>query len=1101
METKKICPNCRKPLPPDVPLGLCPECLIKSGFPTGTEPGTAGEAAGTRFVPPPVAEIAQLFPQLEILRLIGQGGMGAVYKARQPTLDRFVALKVLPPVVASDPGFAERFNREARALARLNHPNIVAVHDFGKAGALPYLLMEFVDGANLREVEQAGELTPEKALAIVPQICEALQFAHNEGIVHRDIKPENLLLDKKGRVKITDFGIAKIVGAPAGKVSLTGVKDVVGTPHYMAPEQIEKPQTVDHRADIYSLGVVFYEMLTGELPLGKFQPPSKKVQIDVRLDEVVLHTLEKEPSRRYQQVSQVKTDVETIAGTAPVDTETLTREILSRDYVLDIGSCLSRGWALLQNNFWPVVGITALIVLLRHAADSSLIGIVVGGPLMGGLWLYYLKKIRGEQAGLETVFSSFSIAFLHLFLAGLITMVLTVLGIICLILPGIYLAIAWLFTLPLVIDKRLDFWPAMGLSRKTISKHWWKFLGFIIILGLINLAGLLACFVGLLITVPLSLAAMMYAYEDIFGPTSRTASLLASDTVQAKATALAGTSAKSPRSNDGTWKVVVIAAAAAMLILAILFGALFVPALSKARQRAAMHQATANFMVRGVVSDAATGKPIAGARVADNIYGARTNRTPREAWTDATGRYELKTWYEEHSIAASAPGYETKLATLFTKPLGKKKEAQMDFQLQPARANAPATNGDSSMALNISSPEPTAIPPAAPRPPTTHPGKVIGNLSTSDPYQQDFNQTLLLSANGRLRLDNVNGRIEIFGWDRNEVSIKALKHGKTQESVEDTKIVVDSSPDEIAIHTEQPSSQNGPFGTWSWLMNGGIKMATVDYVIQVPRSTRLKEITSVNGRIAIEDVNGDIEASTVNGEMQVAGTAGDLELSTVNGRIAAELVSLGRGQSVSFDSVNGKIEVTLPANANAEVSADVVNGSITSEFPALAVQKEFPLGKKLKGTLGNGGASVKANAVNGRISFRMGQDAQKSGVKQSETEDAGQTVAGLQPVVVETQPVSGARDVEPGVTEIRVRFSKEMEDGSWSWSTAWENSAPEIIGQPYYESDGRTCVAKVKLEPGRTYAWWLNSDKFKNFTDLAGRPAVPYLLIFQTKQN
>ena len=146
METIKICPNCRKPLPPDMPLGLCPECLIKSGLPTGTEPGAAGEAAGGRFVPPPAGEIAQLFPQLEILGLLGQGGMGAVYKARQPALDRFVALKILPPAVAGGPGFAERFNREARALARLNHPNIVAVYDFGQAGALHYLLMEFVDG-------------------------------------------------------------------------------------------------------------------------------------------------------------------------------------------------------------------------------------------------------------------------------------------------------------------------------------------------------------------------------------------------------------------------------------------------------------------------------------------------------------------------------------------------------------------------------------------------------------------------------------------------------------------------------------------------------------------------------------------------------------------------------------------------------------------------------------------------------------------------------------------------------------------------------------------------------------------------------------------
>jgi predicted Ser/Thr protein kinase len=314
METERICPNCRKPLPPDVPLGLCPECLIKAGFPTGTEPDAG---AMGRFVPPPVEEIAKLFPQFEIISFIGKGGMGAVYKARQPGLDRLIALKILPPAVGNDPGFAERFNREARALARLSHPNIVAVYDFGKAGELHYLVMEFVDGANLREVERAGKLSPEQALAIVPQICDALQFAHNEGIVHRDIKPENLLMDKKGRVKITDFGIAKIINLTEGKASLTGAKDVMGTPHYMAPEQIEKPQTVDHRADIYSLGVVFYEMLTGELPLGKFAPPSKKAPMDARLDEVVMHTLEKEPERRYQHASQVKTDVETIATGAP----------------------------------------------------------------------------------------------------------------------------------------------------------------------------------------------------------------------------------------------------------------------------------------------------------------------------------------------------------------------------------------------------------------------------------------------------------------------------------------------------------------------------------------------------------------------------------------------------------------------------------------------------------------------------------------------------------------------------------------------------------------------------------------------------------------
>ena len=308
------CPQCGAELKPDVSEGLCPACLLQRGIATegGAPPGTPP------FTPPTIPDLAKLFPQLEILELIGKGGMGAVYKARQPALDRFVALKILAPRSGGDLDFAERFTREARALARLSHPNIVAVYDFGQAGALSYFIMEHVDGPNLRQVEQAGRLSPREALEIIPQICGALQFAHDEGIVHRDIKPENVLLDKKGRVKIADFGLAKILGQEPKDFRLTGARDVVGTPHYMAPEQVEKPSEVDHRADIYSLGVVFYEMLTGELPLGKFQPPSsctRGMQIDVRLDEVVLHALEKEPARRYQQVSQVKTAVETIATT------------------------------------------------------------------------------------------------------------------------------------------------------------------------------------------------------------------------------------------------------------------------------------------------------------------------------------------------------------------------------------------------------------------------------------------------------------------------------------------------------------------------------------------------------------------------------------------------------------------------------------------------------------------------------------------------------------------------------------------------------------------------------------------------------------------
>jgi serine/threonine protein kinase len=278
------------------------------------------------FVPPEPQALAAKFPQLEIMELVGQGGMGVVYKARQRDLDRLVAVKILPPEVGQDSEFAERFVREARALAKLNHHNIVQVYDFGRNAEFFYLIMEFVDGVNIRHTIQTGGLEPDMALAIVPQVCEALQFAHDEGIVHRDIKPENVLINKRGLVKIADFGLAKMLGQAPADFTLTGTHQVMGTLHYMAPEQTQGSHAVDHRADIYSLGVLFYEMLTGELPIGRFQPPSKKAQLDGRLDEVVLRALEGEPAQRYQQASHIKTDVERITGSPPPPTDAAAME-------------------------------------------------------------------------------------------------------------------------------------------------------------------------------------------------------------------------------------------------------------------------------------------------------------------------------------------------------------------------------------------------------------------------------------------------------------------------------------------------------------------------------------------------------------------------------------------------------------------------------------------------------------------------------------------------------------------------------------------------------------------------------------------------------
>lgn len=332
MNTKPICPSCRKPLSADAPQGLCPECLVKAGLGSGAGLATQTDHAPPRFVVPTPEELTGQFPQLEILGLIGHGGMGAVYKARQKQLDRVVALKILPPGIDQEPAFAERFGREAKALARLSHPGIITIHEFGRADGLFFFIMEFVDGANLRQLLQADRISPREALAIVPQICDALQYAHDQGVVHRDIKPENILLDRQGRVKVADFGLARLVrtdlqaqvgqegekGAPdeaiPSPVSLTEAGRILGTPNYIAPEQKKYPGEVDHRADIYALGVVLYQMLTGELPGHPLEPPSKKVQIDARLDEVVLRALESKPELRYQQAGLLKTEIETIAG-------------------------------------------------------------------------------------------------------------------------------------------------------------------------------------------------------------------------------------------------------------------------------------------------------------------------------------------------------------------------------------------------------------------------------------------------------------------------------------------------------------------------------------------------------------------------------------------------------------------------------------------------------------------------------------------------------------------------------------------------------------------------------------------------------------------
>jgi predicted Ser/Thr protein kinase len=319
------CPRCGDQFPEGLEAqdfeGICPNCLAflamdrsSDVVPSDVPPPDPMQLAAKD--PPPLKRGAT-FHGMELLELIGQGGMGVVYKARQIELDRVVALKVLSPRLAADPEFPRRFNREAQALATLDHANIVRIHDVGREGDLYFIVMEYADGANLRDLLVQKKLTPEQALRVVPQLCDALEYAHSRGVIHRDIKPENIILTRSGVAKIADFGLAKIVKTENVESSITQTNVVMGTADYMAPEQRDKTKAADHRADIYSLGVVFYELLTGELPVGRFDPPSRRRQVDARLDDVVLKALEKDPDRRYQRASHLGRDVDRISTTTP----------------------------------------------------------------------------------------------------------------------------------------------------------------------------------------------------------------------------------------------------------------------------------------------------------------------------------------------------------------------------------------------------------------------------------------------------------------------------------------------------------------------------------------------------------------------------------------------------------------------------------------------------------------------------------------------------------------------------------------------------------------------------------------------------------------
>lgn len=308
-ENLNPCPICQSAFDPEkVPGGICPRCLMMGGVDEDMD-----EAAqpASEWVPPPVPELQALLPAYEILEMIGRGGMGAVFKARQPTLDRFVAIKVLP--VLRDElgvGFVDRFKNEARLMARMNHPGIVHVYDFGElAGGLCFFVMEFVEGTDVAQmVKSSGRLPADLAASITADVCAALHYAHEAGVVHRDIKPANILVSQEGNVKVADFGLAKSCDPDA--LGVTGSGLTLGTPDFAAPESLVSGMLVDHRADLYAVGVMLYNMLTGEIPRGVFRPVSRQVQARASFDQIIRKAMSADREHRYQTAAALKKDVE-----------------------------------------------------------------------------------------------------------------------------------------------------------------------------------------------------------------------------------------------------------------------------------------------------------------------------------------------------------------------------------------------------------------------------------------------------------------------------------------------------------------------------------------------------------------------------------------------------------------------------------------------------------------------------------------------------------------------------------------------------------------------------------------------------------------------
>lgn len=394
MTQPRFCPRCRNPLATDAPAGLCPNCL----FELALEPSTAVLDAPDSSDPTSPAYdsagaagpgVRQTFGDYELLREIARGGMGVVYKARQLSLNRVVALKMILPSLLASATAAPRFRAEAEAAANLQHPNIVAIHEVGEHEGRLYFSMDYVEGQSLAALVREHPLPAETAVRHVKTAAEAIHYAHRQGFLHRDLKPSNILIDEANQPRITDFGLAKRMDSDS-RLTITGA--VLGTPSYMSPEQAAgKSDQVGPASEVYSLGAILYELLTGRPPFQaatpldtvllvlNSEPVSPRLlapRLNRDLETICLKCLEKERRRRYQSAQELADDLDRYLNRKPIVARPINR--------------VNRTWRWCRRNPWPAVATASLVLLAALALVSAF-------TYRERLWQSLLDQVRLER--------------------------------------------------------------------------------------------------------------------------------------------------------------------------------------------------------------------------------------------------------------------------------------------------------------------------------------------------------------------------------------------------------------------------------------------------------------------------------------------------------------------------------------------------------------------------------------------------------------------------------------------------------------------------------------------------------------------------------